>query len=149
MDSANKKLEEAHLGEKLERDQQSERLQVIEQPVLPRTPIKPNRVKLLTLSFALAMAIGAGAVFAAETFDGSIRHSHELAAVANGRFIVSIPYIATRAETFHRKSRLTLIVGVFAVVLAAGVAGYLFFGPPIDLSWVNQFWLDKLTGLAK
>lgn len=149
LESANKKLEAARLGEQLERNQQSERLQVIEQPVLPRTPIKPNRIKLLTLSFALAMAVGAGIAFAAETFDPSIRHSHELAAVTNGRLIVSIPYIATHAETFRRKSRLTLMIGMVGILLVAGVVGLLFFGPPIDLSWINQFWLDHLRALSK
>jgi uncharacterized protein involved in exopolysaccharide biosynthesis len=149
LQDTNKKLDAARLGEKLERDQQSERLQVIEQPIAPQKPIKPNRVKMLALSFALALAAGAGAVFAAESLDASIRHSNELLSVANGRLIVSIPYIATRSETFRRKSRIAVLAGVAGVVLLAGVVGALFFGPPIDLSWVNQYWLDHLTGLLK
>ncbi len=149
MQDTNKKLEAARLGEKLERDQQSERLQVIEQPIVPQKPIKPNRLKLLVLAFALATAAGAGAVFAAEFFDTSIRDSRELLGVAHGRLIVSIPYIATRAETFRRKSRITVLAVVVAVLLLAGVAGFLFFGPPIDLSWVNQYWLSQLTRLSK
>jgi uncharacterized protein involved in exopolysaccharide biosynthesis len=140
LQDTNKKLEAARLGEKLERDQQSERLKVIEQPIVPQNPIKPNRSKLLAMAFALAIATGAAAVFAAESFDTSIRDSRELLGVANGRLIVSIPYIATRAETFRRKSRLAVLAGVVAVLLLAGVAGALFFGPPIDLSWVNQYW---------
>ena len=147
--STNKKLEDARLGEKLERSQQSERLQVLEQPILPQKPTKPNRTKLFALSFALAMIAGAGAIFAAETLDRRIRHGHQLVGVANGRAIVSIPYIATRAETFRRKSRLILLTGVVGVLLLVGLAGALFFGPSIDLSWVNQFWLDKLTALSK
>jgi uncharacterized protein involved in exopolysaccharide biosynthesis len=149
LQDTNKKLEAARLGEKLERDQQSERLQVIEQPIVPQKPIKPNRSKLLALAVALAIATGAAAVFAAESFDTSIRDSRELLGVASGRLIVSIPYIATRAETFRRKSRLAALAGVVAVLLLAGVAGALFFGPPIDLSWVNQYWLSQLTRLSK
>jgi hypothetical protein len=149
LQDTNKKLEAARLGEKLERDQQSERLKVIEQPIVPQNPIKPNRSKLLAMAFALAIATGAAAVFAAESFDTSIRDSRELLGVANGRLIVSIPYIATRAETFRRKSRLAVLAGVVAVLLLAGVAGALFFGPPIDLSWVNQYWLSQLTRLSK
>ncbi len=76
--STNKKLEDARLGEKLERSQQSERLQVLEQPILPQKPTKPNRTKLFALSFALAMIAGAGAIFAAETLDRRIRHGHQL-----------------------------------------------------------------------
>lgn len=62
----NRKLEDARLGEKLERDQRSERLQVIEQPIFPTHPIKPNRMKFLALAFALSVAAGAGAIFLAE-----------------------------------------------------------------------------------
>ena len=145
----NKKLEEARLGEKLERDQEFERLQVIEQPILPQTPIKPNRGKLLAVSFALAMAVGAGAVFAAEMLDGSIRHSRQLLGAANGRMIVSIPYIATTAERSRKRGRLVVLLALGAVLLLGGVSGFLFFGPPIDLSWVKQFWLDHLTRLSK
>ena len=65
LDDSNKKLEEAQLGERLERDQESERLAVIEQPVMAQRPIKPNRTKLLAASFALAIAFGLGIVFAA------------------------------------------------------------------------------------
>ena len=149
LQDTNKKLEAARLGEKLERDQQSERLQVIEQPIVPQKPIKPNRIKLMVLAFALAVAAGAAAVFAAESFDASIRDSRELLGVTNGRVIVSIPYITTRSETFRRKSRLSVFVGVVVVLLVAAVAGFLFFGPPIDLSWVNQYWLSQLTRLSK
>jgi uncharacterized protein involved in exopolysaccharide biosynthesis len=149
LEDTNNKLEQARLGEKLERDQQSERLQVIEQPVLPQKPIKPNKLKLLALAFALATMAGAGAVFAAESFDTSIRHSHELIGAANGGLVVSIPYITTRAETFRKKGRNVFVASVFGAVLIAGLAVPFFFGPPIDLSWVNPFWLDHLTRLSK
>jgi hypothetical protein len=149
LEETNAKLDEARLGEKLERDQQSERLQVIEQPVQPQKPIKPNRVKLLSLSFALAMAAGAGAVFAAETLDKSIRNSRELLRVANGRLIVSIPYITTRSETFRRKSRFIGVAGILLILLLAGVVGFVLFGPPIDPSWINQLSLDRLRALSK
>jgi len=149
LEETNKKLDEARLGEKLERDQQSERLQVIEQPMQPQTPIKPNRIKLLALSFSLAMAAGAGAVFAAESLDKSIRNSRELLGVANGRMIVSIPYIATRSEAVRRRNRFALFAGVLLILLLAATVGFVFFGPPIDPSWIKQFLFDRLTSLSK
>jgi uncharacterized protein involved in exopolysaccharide biosynthesis len=148
LEETNKKLDEARLGERLERDQQSERLQVIEQPIQPQRPVKPNRFKLMGLSLALAMAAGVGTVFAAESLDTSIRNSRELAGVANGHPIVAIPYIFTRAEVFRRKSRIALFGGLTGVLLLAGVVWYAFFGPSIDLSWVNQYWIDQLTNLS-
>jgi hypothetical protein len=149
LEETNKKLDEARLGERLERDQQSERLQVIEQPVQPQTPIKPNRLKLLALSFALAIAAGTGSVIAAETLDGSIRNSYELLGAAGGRMIVSIPYIATRAETVRRRRSFWISVWVILFLFVAAVTGFAFFGPPIDPSWIKQIALDRLTGLTK
>lgn len=150
LEDNNKKLAAARLGERLERDQQSERLAVIEQPLLPQDPIKPNRVKLLAAAFALAMAFGFGAVIVAESLDASIRHSHELYGVADGRKIVTIPHITTRSETLRRRGRMSVVVGVIVVGLFGGVVVYLFFGPPIDLSRVfNQLWFSRLTHLSK
>jgi uncharacterized protein involved in exopolysaccharide biosynthesis len=158
LEDTNDKLEQARLGEKMERDQQSGRLQVIEQPVLPQKPIKPNRIKMLGLAFALALAAGAGTVFVAESLDGSIRSGRELASVANGGLIVSIPYIATRAETLRRRAKTILVVGIVCAVLLGGSVGALLFGLPIDFSWlnqvlgpsvdlsrINQFWQDQLA----
>ena len=149
LEDTNKKLEEARLGEKLERDQRSERLQVIEQPILPQKPIKPNKIKFLAMAFALAAGAGAGVIFAAESLDRSIRYSHQLVGVADGRSIVSIPYIATRAERRRGKGRQVLLAAGVAGLLLAGLVGYLLFGPPIDLSWVNASWLDRLAHLSK
>jgi len=149
LESTNKKLEEARLGERLERDQRSERLQVIEQPVQPQKPIKPNRGKLLALSLALAMAAGGGVIFAAESLDRGIRSSRELATVAHGRLIVSIPYIATRAEKVRRKGLFIALGGILFIALVAGIVVFVLFGPPIDPSSIKQLVFGRLTALTK
>jgi protein tyrosine kinase modulator len=149
LEENNKKLAAARLGEKLERDQQSERLQVIEQPVLPQDPVKPNRFKFLALAFGLAMAAAGAAIVLPEAFDKRIHSAEDLFRVANGRSIVSLPLIATRAETSRRRSRLTIFAGIVAILLIAGLIGLLFFGPPIDIAWLNQMGLDRLRHLAK
>ena len=55
LDAASAKLAAARLGENLEKDQQSEKLEIIEQPTVPQEPIKPNRLKVLALAFAAAL----------------------------------------------------------------------------------------------
>jgi capsular polysaccharide biosynthesis protein len=149
LEDTNKKLEEAQLGERLERDQKSERLQVIEQPMLPSHPIKPNRFKLFGLTFALALVGGIGCIFAAESLDRSIRESRELFGVANGRSVVSLPYIATRSEASRKKGRLGVLLAIVAILLIAGLTWFVLFGPPIDLPWIKHYWLDHLTRLSK
>src|ERR1700730_8118872 len=84
----NSKLATARLSEKLDRDQQSERLQVIETPSLPQKPIKSNRLKFVGIAFAAAAMLGIGTVVAAEQFDGSIRGRHQLVGVVANHLIV-------------------------------------------------------------
>ncbi len=150
LDEANRKLSVARLGESLERNQQSERLQVIEQPVVPQKPIKPDRPKLLALAVVLALMVGAGTVMAAESLDKSIHSTQELAGVVDSRLLVAIPYISTRAETLRKKGRLRLLLGVIVLLVLAAIAVALYLGLSIDLSsWVDRSWLDRLTRLSK
>jgi uncharacterized protein involved in exopolysaccharide biosynthesis len=149
LDDANRKLSAARLGESLERNQQSERLQVIEQPIVPQRPFKPNRPKLLALAFALAVMAGFGTVFAAETLDKSIHSSQELASVVDGRLIVAIPYIATLAEGRRRKYKFVWLLVIVAVLGLGAVGAALYIGLSIDLSWIDRSWLDRATHLFK
>jgi len=149
LDDATKKLTAARLGESMERNQQSEHLQVIEQPALPQQPIKPKRLKLFAISLALATMSGFGVVFLAEILDKSIRGSRELAGVVDSRLVVAIPYISTAGEIRQRKRKIVLLWATLAVVLFAGLAAALYIGIQIDFSWFDRPWLDSLTRLTK
>src|SRR5262249_31080640 len=90
LEEANRKMMAARLGERLERDHQSEALQVMKQPTLPQKPIRPNRLKLFALAFFLAGAAGMGTVFAAESLDQTIRSTRQLAGLIDRHLIVAI-----------------------------------------------------------
>jgi uncharacterized protein involved in exopolysaccharide biosynthesis len=136
---ANSKLATARLSEKLDRDQQSERLQVIESPTLPQKPVKANRLKLVGIAFAFAAMLGLGAVVAAEQFDGSIRGRHQLSGVVDSHLIVSIPYIATRTDIIRARWRVAFSVVTLVILLAAlgGLTTVIVFGAPVDFSWFD------------
>ena len=78
LDAASAKLAAARLGENLEKDQQSEKLEIIEQPTVPQEPIKPNRLKVLAMAFAAALLGGAGLAVLVELLDKAIRRSTDL-----------------------------------------------------------------------
>jgi uncharacterized protein involved in exopolysaccharide biosynthesis len=133
LDAASAKLAAARLGESLEKDQQSEKLEIIEQPTIPQEPIKPNRPKVAGLAVLLALMAGAGLALVAELADKGIRRSSDIFGVVDSQLVVSIPYITTSSETRRRKRRIILAVLVcFIVLVGALVAGY-FFLPPLDL----------------
>jgi protein tyrosine kinase modulator len=142
LDGAARKLTAARLGEKLERDQFAERLQVLEQAIPPQKPIKPNRIKLLALAFVGAMMAGVGGVFAVETLDKTIRGSRDLERVADGHLIVALPYISTKAELIRKKSRIALAMVISVVAVLVALAAVHFLVRPLDEVWTIL--LDRL-----
>ena len=133
LDAASAKLAAARLGENLEKDQQSEKLEIIEQPTVPQEPIKPNRLKVLAMAFAAALLGGAGLTVLVEILDKGIRRSNDLLSVVDGQLIVSIPYITTATELRAKRRRIFVFVGAFAlVVIGLLVVVYLFL-PSLDL----------------
>jgi uncharacterized protein involved in exopolysaccharide biosynthesis len=151
LDDANGKLASARLSERLDRDQQSERLQIIESPPLPQRPVKSGRLKVVGIAFALAAMLGVGAVFAAEVLDGSIRGRHELSGVVDSHLIVSIPYIATRADVLRTRWSVILgaVTGVLIMGILGGLAAAIVFGLPADFSWFDTSWLYNMAQPSK
>lgn len=154
LDEATKKFSAARLGESLERDQQSERLLVIEQPTAPQKPIRPNRSKLFAMVLGLAAAAGGGALFVRESLDRSIRSRSELFSIIDSQLIVAIPYIVTKSEVRRRKTKIYMTIGVVLFLIVAGVSAVFLFGPPIDvmmasLPELDFSWLEMLTRLSK
>jgi len=133
LETASTKLAAARLGENLEKDQQSEKLEIIEQPAVPQEPVKPNRQKIAAIAGILALMTGAGLAFIVEIADKGIRRSSDLFALVDSKLIVSIPYIVTASE-LRRSRRRLILAGFVAVIFLTGVLiGAYFFLPPLDL----------------
>ncbi len=133
------KVSAARLGENMERSQQSERLEVIEQPTMPQNSIKPNKPKLFALVAALAVLAGGGLAFAAEMLDKSIRRRTDLFPIVDSNLVFAIPYIITPDEVMRRKRKILLMSVLVALVLIVGVAAIVFILPPVDVL------IDKLV----
>lgn len=133
LDAASAKLLAARLGENLEKDQQAEKLELVEPPSVPQDPLRPNRFKLMILALAGAFAAGAAATLLAEVTDKVIRRSNALLAVVDGQLIISIPYIVTEAEQRAQKRRLYITLSAISLVLAGLLVVFYLFLPPLDL----------------
>ena len=133
--STSEKLAAAQRGENLERDQFSERLQIIEQATPPQKPIKPNRPKAIALAFVGALAAGFAGIWMIESIDRTIRGNNDLLAVANGQLIVAIPYIATKAELSKKKNRMVVVLAILLTIFLATMAAVHLFIRPLDELW--------------
>jgi uncharacterized protein involved in exopolysaccharide biosynthesis len=137
---ANGRLATARLNEKIDRDQQFGRVQILESPALPQRPEKSSRLKLVGAAFAAAAMLGIGAAMAAELHDGSIRGRHQLLGVVPTPLIVSIPYIQARADVIRARWR--FIFGAVSLVVLltvlCGLAAAIVLGLPVDLSLLDK-----------
>ena len=147
LEDANRKLTAARLGESMERGQQGERLQVIEQPSLPQKPVRPKKLKWFAVAFGLAGMIGAGSIFAAEMLDGSIRGGRELTGIVDRHLIVTIPYLTTPGEQYRKRRNFILLCTALVAVLAGAIAAAVIKGVSIDFSWFDRSWIDWLSRL--
>ncbi|WP_223506755.1 GumC family protein [Pseudomonas sp. GL-RE-29] len=139
-DNARKKYEEirtkemsAKISESLEQENKAERFVLLEAPLMPEKPVRPNRKKVVALGFVLA-PVGAGAlVMLLEMLNQRVRGVEALSSVVGRRVLVAIPYIPTKAEMALRKKwrKLMILCGV-AIVVALLVLLH-FFYMPLDL----------------
>lgn len=136
------KAMEAQLGKSLEEDKKAERFILLEPPVHPDEPVKPNRRKLLVIGLALALAAGGGGVILIESVDGSIRGTAGYVAMLKQRPLIAIPYIVTPSEIRRRRwALLALLLGVLALIVIA-LAALHFYYKPLDVLWFKI--LDRL-----
>lgn len=133
LDAATAKYQAAQLGEALEKNQQSEKLEVIEQPTVPQEPVKPNRPKIIGMSLLLGLAAGGGLTLLLEMLDRSIRRSSDIYKLVESHIVVTVPYIVTQGELLRsQRMRRLLTLSIVPVLVAFLVLVY-FLMPPLDL----------------
>jgi hypothetical protein len=139
-DNARKKYEEirakemgAKITESLEQENKAERFVLLEPPLLPEKPIKPNRKKIAALGLVLAPAGGGALVMLLEMLNQRVRGVGALESLLGKRVLVALPYIDTRADVARRKRwRNRLILA--ALALAAIMIGLVHvFYMPLDV----------------
>ena len=123
----------AQVAENLEDEQKAERFTLLEPPLVPDVPIKPNRKKMIALGFFLAAACSAGVVMLTETLNGRVRGVEAVTAAVGQRPMVTIPYI-TVAEELHQQRQIMMRVGVaVAVIIPLLLLAVHFFYMPLDM----------------
>jgi polysaccharide biosynthesis transport protein len=137
------KQTEAQVSQNLETERKGERFTMIEPPQMPEKPISPNRVFIVVLGLFLSVALGAGAAYAHEFFDGSVRGPGDIRRLLQVPALASIPVIVT-AQDRRRHRRYNWYLGGGAIA-AVGllVIGIHLFVRPLDVVWlslVRRFW---------
>ncbi len=140
------KQSSARVAESLEEGRKGERFSLIEPPQLPQAPIKPNRVAIVMLGFAMSLFGGLGGVVTRELMDDGIRGTRTVAEVTNTSVLGSIPRIETAADLRRaRRWRLLIAAGIVLVAAAAAILVH-FYYRPLDALWYETV-LRRLQSL--
>ncbi|MFO1435953.1 MAG: Wzz/FepE/Etk N-terminal domain-containing protein [Gammaproteobacteria bacterium] len=129
------KLMAAQVSQTLETEQKGERFSLIEPPLVPEKPAKPNRLAIALLGSMLAFAGGIGSTAVAEALDPSIYGRTALTNLTGVPPLAVIPEIVTPSERRKRVAgRIAIVLALLAAVLAA-LAAIHFFYQPLDVLW--------------
>jgi uncharacterized protein involved in exopolysaccharide biosynthesis len=143
-DTAQKKYEElvgkkmsAKISQSLESENIAERFILLEPPILPEKPFKPDRVKILALGFFLAIALSFGAIMLLESIDKRIRGTEALTHVLGYRPLVVIPYIVNVEDVVRRKRFIKRALIIAGIALVAIIVAIHFLYMPINVMFVK------------
>jgi protein tyrosine kinase modulator len=118
-----KRSEEAQLSENLEQGQHTEQFRILDPAIPSAQPAAPNRLWLLAMGFLASLALGFGAIVAAEKLDTTFHTVDDLQAFANVPMLARISLIPTAAGARHQRLRFALMAAAVVVGLALIVAG--------------------------
>lgn len=141
-ENAQKKYEEirakqmtAQVAENLEGDQKAERFSLLEPPLFPDKPIKPDRSKMAALSVFLAAAAAIGIVILLEMLHGTVRGADAVAAIMGKPPLVSIPYIEVADEVERRQKLIKWGAAGSAIGVLLILVALHFFVMPLDMAF--------------
>ncbi|WP_419779178.1 GumC family protein [Maridesulfovibrio sp.] len=129
----NNRLLSAREAKGLEQSQLAERFTLIDPPIVPEKPIRPNRLALILVGFVLALGVGAGTGTVLEFMDRSIRRAEELSSLVKYPVLAIVPYWETEQEARSQvRRKWVMVLGVFSFMII-GVAAVHFFYMPLDI----------------
>ncbi len=127
---------QAELSQSLEEDQKGERFTLLEPPLLPDKPVKPDRPKLFIFGLVASIFSGLGLAGLAEMLDSGIRGSRALASVTKMTPLVTIPYIVTRKDEMIKKRNIRFLIAAVIILGISAIVAVHFFYKPLDLLWI-------------
>ena len=116
----------ARLSQSMEEQSKAERFALVEPPLLPHKPDKPNRIKIMLMGFVLAIMGGLGLVFLRDQLDGSIRGASQLTHITKQVPMVNIAYIENSLDVDRSKKQMVYAITyiIFIVLVITGLATY-------------------------
>ena len=135
------RLYEARRAESLEKRQQGEQFRILDLAQPPRTPVKPNFLRLAMVFLILGLGSGSGLLLLMELFDSSVKSIRQVEELAgNIPCISAVPLALTEADKDRSRKKtialiaanILIVVTGFGIVVASRLA-HLTIEPPFYL----------------
>ena len=127
----------AKIAENLEQENKAERFVMLEPPIFPDKPSKPDRKKIIALGIVASIASALALVALLETLNNRVRGAESLTAIIGMRPLVIIPYITTKAELRRKKNLTRYVLAAVAIIVLISLLIIHFLIVPIDLLFVK------------
>jgi polysaccharide biosynthesis transport protein len=125
----------AQVAEQLERGRKAERFTLIEPPIFPEKPTRPNRGLILLMGAVLAVLGGVGAVALREALDQTV-HSPRAVLRAFQVPVLAVVAVQPSARRLRRRSlRRWLAAGALLGASATAIGALHAYYMPIDVAW--------------
>ena len=130
---------EAEMAQSMEKGKKAERFSLIEPPLFPEEPDKPNRPVLIVLGFILSIGIAIAWAFTREAINPAIYGAQGLLAATGAAPLVVIPFITNDEDLANAKKLKIQVICGCITALTIVVAGFHYFIMPLDVLWYVGF----------
>jgi len=129
------KTSQAQLAQSLERNRKGERFSLLEPPLVPESPFKPNRMVILMLGVMVSVASGVGNLALREGLDKGLHGARAVQAATTIPLLATIPFIDTQQDRLERQRRRSLLLSTGLGLLLAGALAMHLLVMPLDVLW--------------
>jgi succinoglycan biosynthesis transport protein ExoP len=126
---------QAQVAEQLERERKAERFTLIEPPVFPEKPFRPNRLLILMVGIALALLGGVGVPMLRESMDRTVHSVRDAVSALQVPVLAVLPLPADPTRLRRRAARVRWAMVAGALLVALALTAFHFLYMPLDVAW--------------
>jgi polysaccharide biosynthesis transport protein len=123
----------AKITQNLEQDNKAERFSLVEPPVLPDRPIKPNRLQLMGIAIPASLFIPAIFALLLEMINPKVRGVKAVSAMMGQYALVTIPLIQDHKQLSKRRRTFFILLLMGLIIFSLALIVLNLFVMPIDL----------------